>query len=74
MVGQAKQARFTTTTLGKPSPEGSETEEAPQIVKCPLPAQHQTGYSSRLDEQETLHIPLNIFQSLLARSRVKSLM
>ena len=34
---------YTTTTLEEQTLEGNETEEAPQSVNCPLPAQHQTG-------------------------------
>ena len=43
MVMQAKLARCTTTTLEEWTSEESETEEAPQTVKCPSVAQHQTG-------------------------------
>ena len=43
MVVWAKQARCTTTTLEEQTPEGSETEEAPQSANCPSLAQHQTG-------------------------------
>ena len=42
MVVQAKWARCTTTTLEEQT-QKSETEEVPQSVNCPLPAQHQTG-------------------------------
>ena len=41
-VVQVKQARCTSTTLEEQI-QKSETEEAPQSVSCPLPAQHQTG-------------------------------
>ena len=39
----AKQARCTTTTLEVQTPEGSETEEAPQSANCLSPARCQTG-------------------------------
>ena len=42
-VVQAKQAGCTTITLEEQTPEGSETEEVPQSVNCPLLAQCQTG-------------------------------
>ena len=43
MIGCAKWARCTTTTLEEQTLEGSETEEAPQSANCPSPAQHQIG-------------------------------
>ena len=45
MVVEAMWARWTTTAIKKQTPEGSETEEAPQSVNFLSPAQHQTGKS-----------------------------
>ena len=42
MVVQAKQAKYTNTTLEEQISEGSDTEEVPQSANCPLLAQHQT--------------------------------
>ena len=55
MVVQAKWARCTNTAMEEQTSEGSETEKAPQSANCPLLAQHQTGDSSRMGKQETVH-------------------
>ena len=70
----AKQARCTTTTLE----EQTRGEwDWGSTTKCELsitgPASDM-WYSSRMGEQETLCIHADVFQSFLARSRVRSLM
>ena len=73
MVVQAEQARCATTTLGEQTLEGSETEEAPWSVICLPPTQWDSWDSSRLGKQDALYIPLDIYQGVPARSRLKSL-
>ena len=63
----SKWARCTTTTLKEQTPEGSETEEVPQSMNCPSPAQHQTGKSPLGLVNRKLCIHVDIFQSFLAR-------
>ena len=43
MVVWPKGARCTTITLEQQTSEGSENEDTPQSVNCPLLAQHQAG-------------------------------
>ena len=72
---QAEWTKCTTTIMEEPTQEVSENERAPQSAKCLRSAQHQAdetplGWVNR----RLCAFPDNVFQSLLAGSRVKSLM
>ena len=70
----AEWKRCATTILEEPTQKVSENEEVPQSVNSLPPAQYLTGKTHLGWVNRKLCIPENVFRSLLARSRVKSLM